>query len=107
MNKKLKITGFLLGCYLVVLPILMAVHVVHHSREYPLTHEAQEVTLIPNKAACEICTYYFTQQLHLQSRDGTFLNDFDSCFYQEITETVFTNSLQQLCLRGPPPILAS
>ena len=105
MKNKTQIAADMLAVYILCLPLVLAFHAqthVHHTAIIDIDNPAN--ITVEGNSDCQICNFYFDQQLYVQSVFILPLDSFSYCFHQNITEILFTTAREQLHLRGPPQV---
>ncbi len=104
-NDRYNLISSILGMYIGLLPLLMAWHASHHSFENPPGEELQGTYVTTeNDAHCDICTYYFDQQLYVQGAITHHFKAFSIALKERLTTSFHLDFLLQNYLRGPPTI---
>ncbi|UII76692.1 hypothetical protein LV716_02580 [Flagellimonas sp. HMM57] len=103
MKNKIQIATGFLAMYILSLPVVL----IFHSQE----HTAHTVNVVSNdftdivaeeNSDCQICSFYFDQQLHVQDLFVYELAAFSYYFHQSIVGTINIVPKKQQHLRGPP-----
>ena len=105
MKNKTQIAAGMLAVYILCLPLVLAFHaqtLVHHTAIIDIGNAAN--ITVEGNSDCQICNFYFDQQLYVQSVFILTLDSFSYCFHQNITEILFITAREQLHLRGPPQV---
>ena len=105
MKNKTQIAAGMLAVYILCLPLVLAFHAqthVHHTAIIDIGNPAN--ITVEGNSDCQICNFYFDQQLYVQGVFILPLDSFSYCFHQNITEILFITAREQLHLRGPPQV---
>lgn len=104
MKRNFQIVAGMMAIYVLSLPIILIFHSQTHSPQDSIkivTNDFDHITTQDN-SDCQICSFYFDQQLYVQN---SFVCEFDAFtyyFHQTIVETPIAVSEKQHYLRGPP-----
>ncbi|MGB5818444.1 MAG: hypothetical protein WBG90_03090 [Saonia sp.] len=103
MKNKIQIAAGILALYILSLPVVLVFHSQTHAQETVKIDKSDfaHITL-EDDSDCQICSFYFSQQLYVQSSIAFQLEAFSYYFHQSITEIPIAVSQKQHYLRGPP-----
>lgn len=104
-KSKIQIRAGILAMYILSLPVILFFH--------SQTHRGNSITIVKSDFAdlttqdnsnCQICSFYFDQQLYVENSFVYQLDFSTYYFHQNIVETLFIVSQEQQYLRGPPSV---
>lgn len=103
MKNKIKILAGILAIYLLSLPVILIFHSQTHLRDTVkiVKSDFDDITTQVS-SDCQICSFYFNQQLYIQN---TFVYELDTLNYyshQNIVDVLIDVSPEEYYLRGPP-----
>ncbi|MFD0796341.1 hypothetical protein ACFQZJ_02630 [Maribacter chungangensis] len=99
------IVAGILALYMLSLPIALFFHSQTHAQNITniVQSDFDDITTQGN-SECQICSFYFDQQLYVQS-SFEFQLDFPTYYFdQSIVEILFVVSREQQYQRGPPVV---
>ena len=103
MKIKIKIVAGVLGMYLFSLSLFLFFHSQTHTQNIANTvqNNFDDITIKDN-SYCQICSFYFNQQLFVE-KSLVYQLDFSTYyFHQNLIETFFVVLQEQQYKRGPP-----
>ena len=102
-KRKIRIAAGILAMYVMSLPIALTFHSQTHSKQ-DVQIDQSDVTdiILEDSSDCQICSFYFDQQLYVESSHDFQFEHLSYYFHLSPTETPSLVSQDQLCLRGPP-----
>jgi len=104
-KNKIQIKAGILAMYILSLPAILFFHSQTHSRDAVkiIKSDFADITVQDN-SNCQICSFYFDQQLYVENSFVYELDAFSYYFHQNIVETPIVVSQEQHYLRGPPVV---
>jgi len=95
----------ILAMYILSLPLALIFHAQTHTQTHTnIVHSDFDNITIDDDVDCQICSFYFDQQLYVQSSFAFQLEVDTYHFHQNITQSLFAVSQEQQYLRGPPVV---
>jgi len=103
LKNKIQIAAGILAMYVLSLPVVLVFHSQTHTQDIVeiVKSDFDNITVDDN-SDCQICSFYFDQQLYVQSSFSFQLESFSYYFLQSTSEIPITVSQEQHYLRGPP-----
>lgn len=90
--------------YILSLPVVLVFHSQTHITTEPSQIEQSDFTkvAVENSSNCQICNFYFDQELYVQNSFVFQPECFSIYSYQALSEIAISTSHKQQYLRGPP-----
>jgi len=104
-KNKIQIIAGILALYILSLPIILVFHSQTHSRDRVkiVISDFDDITT-HESSDCQICSFYFNQQLYVQNTFVYELHLFNYYLHQNIVGVPCIVSSEQQYLRGPPVV---